>query len=603
MTSEMQNSLSEQNNASQSKDEIINHKNFNFKKDENTFLIEVYQKRDIILIKYSNYEIQLNPEELSKIFSINLNTINEAYNSIINFFIEKKVVIKDIIKDNRIKLIFDISNDSNENKKIHIDLIHIKQNKDYIIIDLVNRYNCLQKEVISLKNDFIVLKDKIIQSRKHKDSIYKEKNKVMEEIRSDTTNNKNENLKEKNDKEDSLNKEKNDENKISENNTEQKENKNIIKNDNIINNENEEIINKETNINNNEEDKIEQDEIKIDLNFRNDLTTNSFCSNIEDNTFCLFKCSIDQILYLIYSTKSKTIIVYNLLKQLIVHEIENPHEGEYITNYRHCIYNNRDIIMSVSLSNNLIKIWKFKDFSCILTLKNVNTNGYLYSACFLNNDNTNINDRFNYIITSCAGSNDQIKIFDFDGCIIKRFEQKNYEDVYFIDSYYDLILKKYFIITGNYNYIKSYDFYQTKLYKEYSDSSTNNHGSHCSCAIYTSKNKDENVVKLIDLCYGSEIICIWNFHSGDLISKIQTDGIGLISCCLWKENYIFVGCKDRTIKLIDISKDNVIQNLKGHNNWVTCVKKIKHPEYGECMISQGDLNDQIKFWVNKSFIK
>jgi len=76
-----------------------------------------------------------------------------------------------------------------------------------------------------------------------------------------------------------------------------------------------------------------------------------------------------------------------------------------------------------------------------------------------------------------------------------------------------------------------------------------------------------------------------------------------VSCCLWNNNYIYVACKDRTIKLIDLSKKEVVQNLKGHNNWISCVRKIKHHEYGECLVSQGDLNDQIKLWINKSFIK
>ena len=144
----------------------------------------------------------------------------------------------------------------------------------------------------------------------------------------------------------------------------------------------------------------------------------------------------DKILYLIYSTKSKSIICYNIVEKKIFKEIENPHEGEYITNYRHCIYNYKDIIMSISLSNNIIKIWEFPNFSCILTLQRVNLKGNLYSACFLNNDEINSNETYNYIITSSAGSNDPIKIFDFNGDVIKKFEQKISEDVYFIDSYF-----------------------------------------------------------------------------------------------------------------------------------------------------------------------
>ena len=43
----------------------------------------------------------------------------------------------------------------------------------------------------------------------------------------------------------------------------------------------------------------------------------------------------------------------------------------------------------------------------------------------------------------------------------------------------------------------------------------------------------------------------------------------------------------------------VVKNLKGHNNDVVTVKKVKHPKYGECLISQGSSNDNIKLWINK----
>jgi len=43
----------------------------------------------------------------------------------------------------------------------------------------------------------------------------------------------------------------------------------------------------------------------------------------------------------------------------------------------------------------------------------------------------------------------------------------------------------------------------------------------------------------------------------------------------------------------------IIKSLIGHNNEVITIKKIIHPLFGECMISQGLEKDQIKLWVNK----
>ena len=407
-----------QNNINENKEQILKQNIYELTKEDKSYKIEICEKNDKILISYLNYEIQLNPDEISKIFKINLKTIEEAYDHIINIFKENKVIIKDLIIDEKMKLLLKYSDNKNEQKKIEIDLINIKQNKDYLLIDIINKYNNLEQEVIYLKKQFLILKDKVMKSKAHKDN-----NKKYAEEKHPEAN--------KSDKNIHRYKEHNNDEKLLDN----KNNINNLDNDKnkIKSNSNEnEILNNDENENEN----------IIELKFLNEITTNSFCSNIEDNTFCIFNSFNDNILYLIYSTKEKSIISYNINEKKIFKEIKDSHEGEYITNFHHCIFNNKDIIMSISLSNNMLKIWEFPIFSCILTLKNINSNGNLYSACFLNNDNSNIIERYNYIITSCAGSNEQIKIFDFDGNIIKKFEQKDSDDVYFIDSYFDLKLKK-----------------------------------------------------------------------------------------------------------------------------------------------------------------
>ena len=36
----------------------------------------------------------------------------------------------------------------------------------------------------------------------------------------------------------------------------------------------------------------------------------------------------------------------------------------------------------------------------------------------------------------------------------------------------------------------------------------------------------------------------------------------------------------------------------GHNDKVLTVKKIIHPQYGECMLSQGNYDDKIILWTS-----
>ena len=94
-------------------------------------------------------------------------------------------------------------------------------------------------------------------------------------------------------------------------------------------------------------------------------------------------------------------------------------------------------------------------------------------------------------------------------------------------------------------------------------------------------------------------IRIWDFHSGNIINKILVGNYYLKGLCLWNKDYIFVGCGDNQIKLVDSNNGNILNNLKGHNGYVLTLKKINHPKYGESLLSQG-CDNKIIFWINKN---
>ena len=66
--------------------------------------------------------------------------------------------------------------------------------------------------------------------------------------------------------------------------------------------------------------------------------------------------------------------------------------------------------------------------------------------------------------------------------------------------------------------------------------------------------------------------------------------------CLWNDNYLFVGCEDKTIKIIEIKNNLIIKSLTGHNNLILTIKKIISPKHGECLISQNWRESEIKLW-------
>ena len=252
--------------------------------------------------------------------------------------------------------------------------------------------------------------------------------------------------------------------------------------------------------------------------------------------------------------------------------------------------------MSISGEDNNIKVWNIDNdkFDCLVDIKNVNNNGFLYSACILNENNRN------YIISSHYYTKnnycENIKVFDFDQTKIKEINNSNYM-TYYIDSYYDKKSKKNYILTCNEGFIKSYDYNINDVYKQYCDSDDNNKG-HFNMIVTECK----GIIEIIESSFDGNIR-IWDFHSGNLLNKIKIYDDCIREICLWNKEYIFVGCDDKTIKLVKIDNGTIIKELEGHKNYVISLKQIIHPKYGQCLISQGLFSDNIKLWINKNYNK
>ena len=327
----------------------------------------------------------------------------------------------------------------------------------------------------------------------------------------------------------------------------------------------------------------------IEIEFLENVTKDSFPDACLDNIFCTFK-SINDIYYIIYTNKNRSIISLNLDNNYIINEIKNAHE-ETIRNFRYYLdlINKRDLIISISCKDNNIKLWNINNMECLLNIKNINKEGSLFSACFLYDNN-----RYYIISSNCNfnGESDKIKIFDLKGNLIKEINDSN-DKTFFIDCYYENKISKHYIITGNLGYVKSFDIYENKIYYQYSDN--NDKRAHDSIVI-NENNKDKTIIIESSL---NGNIRIWDFHSKELLRRIKITKRELYGICLWNNDYLFVGCDDNSIKLIDINGRKVIKELYNHNNEVISVKKFIHPKYGECLISQG-FDDQIKLWVNKN---
>ena len=98
-----------------------------------------------------------------------------------------------------------------------------------------------------------------------------------------------------------------------------------------------------------------------------------------------------------------------------------------------------------------------------------------------------------------------------------------------------------------------------------------------------------------DLLYITSIqsyVFVYDLYQKKLIQKIKTSSgfDRLYSILQWNKNYIIVSNATKPdIKVIDIKQGKFVgNNYIAHEDDFRCVKKIKHPKFGYCILTGGD---------------
>ena len=314
-----------------------------------------------------------------------------------------------------------------------------------------------------------------------------------------------------------------------------------------------------------------------------------------DNTFEVFNSILGQMC-LVYAfkleNKYNSIATYNIIDYKTMGVLRNAHR-EDITNFRHYLdkRNRRDLILSVSATDNNVRMWDINNLEFIITINNINRHGFTKSACILNFNNDLFIVTSNY---SHSEVQEPIRLYNMDGYKIKEINYKN-NQTYFIDIYHDKQFDIKYIITGNLGFVRTYNYTNDCKYHRYNDDD-NEEYEHYKVIIY---NKDNNT-KIISTGKERQII-IWDFHSTELLNKIKVSDIpfdNLYGISLWNNNILVAGCGN-TLHIIDIKNEEVVNILIGHSYNIMTIKTIIHPIYGECIVSQELYNGQIKLWANQ----
>jgi WD40 repeat protein len=341
----------------------------------------------------------------------------------------------------------------------------------------------------------------------------------------------------------------------------------------------------EDNKNNTEELKFHNPKRDIDkkeLNFKTyEIINDSYCPIFIDNSFVVFE-SIKSMAYVIYSTKNKYIVAYNLTYREIESKIPSNH-SEYISNLKYCFnsFINKELIMSISFKDSQLKIWRFEDWQCIVDIKNVYSTGYLYSACFLNKKNNY------YFVTSNWNESkfaELIRVYDYNKNIIKSIKNSKYNS-FSIKALYNK--EDTYILVCNEDNIKSYDYNKNDLYKLYKD-------SYCFCKLLSFLiYKNNQKYKILGSCHDN-LIRVWDFYTGKLINKIKYDLNELRGIITYNEN-ILIGVEDNLIQFIDLKNHKKIKTLYKHEDKICSIQKKLLKNYGSCIFSQS-FDNKIIFW-------
>jgi len=393
-------------------------------------------------------------------------------------------------------------------------------------------------------------------------------------------------------------------------------------NDDFNNNENNNNTNSEQNINKNYEENNQKNNDDINYNNVNNTKNNgeeeNKCKNInnEDN-------KINNIFLNDKTNNSKNNMNTNengvISKDSEVNIIKEgfgENENDYMKNKKIENSKNSEEDKSNDLNNKLESNFNNKNNENLILENrndneemnnNLNTNNNNENTFFDNNNsegniikNNSENDNLNYkenneednISNNSNISND----IDINQNNNNNSNIKSYDDIYFIDTYYDKPNNTIFIIACCSKFVKSFNYNSNTLYQIYQDNEKES--SIHSSAVVT---ESENIVKLIDSCMDG-YIRIWDFHQNILLKRIKISDQGIKGICLWDESHIFVGCDEKCIKLVQFNDGNIENIMFGHKGKVCCVKQIYHERYGKCLVSKGWGLDVIKLWVNNESV-
>jgi len=324
-----------------------------------------------------------------------------------------------------------------------------------------------------------------------------------------------------------------------------------------------------------------------ELKFKETITNKCLKSFTID---CIFDAylAFDGNCYLASSLVSNyNIEIHNLKNNVLVTTLKGLNTQLYIIRHYADYSKSIDYLLATTTGKS-VKVWNLNTYNECLTINNCHYGSYMYSALLLFDEY----NKKKYVVTSSP--NDYMKLWNFEnGNFIADVGTKN-DYTYFINSWKHN--NKNYIINANADSVKIYGISKINdIYGEYSGKQRTWHMS-----AFVEK---LNYIDTLFESDGNGYIRLWNLDNNTLIKNIHCPSSSLRGICIWNNQYIIAASSDKSFKVVDYLKESCVSSITGqHFNSLCTIKKIKHPKYGESLLT-GSIDGSIKLWINDKLIK
>ena len=334
------------------------------------------------------------------------------------------------------------------------------------------------------------------------------------------------------------------------------------------------------------------------LKFKEDIVTTNTKGGLND-IFEVYTSIKDNMQYLVSPNKNNfNLDIITLIDNKLQYSLKS--HTKKVTSIRYFLNNFSNIEYLISSDEaGIVNVWDISNNFNIKNIIDTKYNDIIYSCLLVfaeNNENVSNNNE-GYIITSTYGISDDneksgTKIYSMEnnGEFVNYISNTNNSSVYYLLSWYNKKNNKYYIIEFSYMKIFINSLLENEMYAELTQEQKL---SHYSGFVYEI---DEEKCYLYSSSKNG-FINVWDLYNKQLINNINVNGSILCHMIQWDEKYAIVAdynCK--SFKIIDIQSFSVVKDVNGsHSKEVKTIKKIKHPLYGDSLLSAG--NDYtIKLW-------